>query len=459
MIRTHKSGVAEIAPPPGPQSISPLGLMRPVQNDPIGFLTQVVNDYGGTAKFRAGLWPVYVIAEPASVRHVLLTNQRNYSKNTFTYQMARSVAGEGLLTLDGDDWHSRRRLLQPIFSKSRIAKLDTIIGEITQKHLEKWTVAAEMGQPIDVGGEVNRLTLSIAAKAFFDVDIEAESDEITNAVGALSSTFTARCRSPLAASVGLLGLPLPTHRTLQSALDVLTSVVDDIIADVRKRPDPGQNILSQIIQAGDDKTSQKLTDQELHTEVRTLLLAGHETTARALTWAFYLLSKHSDVADKIAHEVHANCADTPPTSTEVPHLRYMNAALDETLRLYPSAWAFSRRAESDDVVCGYHVPKGARLLVSPYLLHHNSAFWPDPDEFKPERFLNNNSIVPDSYIPFGMGPRQCIGKRFALLEAQIILATIVSKFTLHPISNFENTPAPSSTLTPTHPIQLKLILR
>lgn len=462
VIRQAHPNAASYPLPPGPTSYHPLGYMNAMNVDPLRFFLQLAQQHGGITQFRAGFWPVYLVAGPTAIRHLLRDNPANYSKDTFTYRMVRSVTGNGLLTSDGEEWHQRRRLLQPIFARDRVAHYDSQIIESTRAMLERWQHHAAKGQPIDVGAEITRLTLNIACKTFFDVDFsEQTTGPVQDAVLTLSRAFTTRFRSKTAPLWGLLGFPTPDNPQLSQARSTLTAVVDQVIQRLEKVDTPAGHVLAQLTQTKDPDTGRQLSRQELQTEVLTLLLAGHDTTARALTWAFYLLAKHSDVQDHLASVIEAAGDTHVLAGAALGNLPYLHMVVEETLRLYPPVWAFSRRAEADDVVDGYRVPKGARILVSPYVAHRLPDIWPEPERFNPERFgeVAAAQRPEHAYLPFGAGPRQCIGRRFAMLELELVLALVMRQFAVRLGTSDSIYPEASTTLTPNRPIYLHLTQR
>lgn len=443
--------------PPGPTGQYPLALMRRIQKEPLIALRQIADQYDGFARFRTGPWNVYLVAHPNPVREILRDQQRSFSKNTFTYNMVKSVAGPGLLTLSGEEWRTRRRLMQPIFSKTRIDKLDEIVTAATERMLTQWQSAVDMGMHVDAGEAMNELTLGIAAKAFFDVEID-QSREIQMATNIHSTQFSNQVRSPLAAIWGLLGLPTITGPKFRHAHHILQQAVRQIIEEMRQPENNSDALVAQLACATHEDTGIGLTDADLQTEVLTLLIAGHETSAKLLTWALYLLSRHEEVFARLQTEIRYNLQDKIPSAADVAELPFLNQVIDETLRLYPSAWAFSRRCEENVSICGFHVPKGARILVSPYLLHRHPEFWPNPDTFDPNRFSSNikETSPAHAFIPFGAGPRQCIGKRFALVETRLILAQIAARFTIRAASQAPVQAEAGATLSPESPIQIVL---
>lgn len=462
MIQLPRSSIGNFPLPPGPTTYHPLGYMNAMTLDPLCFLHELALAHGGIARFRAGFWPVYLVSGPTAIRHLLRDNPANYSKNTFTYRMARSVAGNGLLTSDGQEWHQRRRLLQPIFARNHIAHYDAQITAVTSVTLSQWQQLAEQGKPVDVSAEMTLLTLNIACKTFFNLDIvDQETASVREAVLTLSQAFTKRFRSKTAPLWGLLGFPTPNNPALSRAQATLNGVVEQAIHSLAQVETSSSNVLAQLIQTSDPETGQRLSRQALQTEILTLLLAGHETTARGLTWALYLLAKHTEVQSHLVDTLDALGKANTLRLQDLSELPYLRMVVEETLRLYPPVWAFSRRAEADDLVDGYRVPKGARILISPYVAHRLPMFWPEPERFEPERFTEESAAQrPEhTYLPFGAGPRQCIGKRFAMLELQLVLAMIIQQYCVQLVSPEMVKPEASTTLTPSRPIYLQLTKR
>lgn len=446
--------------PPRSAARSFLGDMRKAQADPLGFLLKLGLEHNGFARFHAGLWDVYLVAHPGPIEEMLRDHYASYSKRTFTYNMIRSVSGEGLLTLDGEEWHERRRLLQPIFSKEQVARLDQVVTSATLEMLDAWEQAAQIGTHIDLIEEINRLTLTIATQAFFGINLR-ESQVLRNAVNDLSVAYAERIRSKWFALWALLGRFSPTNQRAISARKLLDRITRQIIHELRSQSPSEDNLLTQLATAQHADSGKQLSESELQAEVSTLLLAGHETTARALSWCLYLLSQHAEIAHKAAFEANQALADRTPTFGDIGNLEYTHWVVQEALRLYPSVYAFSRRAERDDTVCGYRVPKGTKILVSPFVLHRLPDIWPNPDEFQPERFSpeQSNTRSPHAYIPFGAGPRQCIGRRFAMLEMRLIVPMILQRFQLECTSPIPVLPAALGTLTPQSPIHFRLTHR
>jgi cytochrome P450 len=438
----------QIPLPPGPTN-GVLGSLRAVQSDTLGFLTETAQKHGGLFRFRAGVVPVYVVAAPEAIHRVLVDNAGNYSKNTFTYRGTVSVIGHSVFNSDGEVWLRKRRIMQPVFQSSRFHMLEGIVAAACERTAERWSSGT-----VDAGADMVQLALEIAADAFFGLDVRPESRRIGEAVNTLADAFTRRYTSAAAALWGMVNLPLTSGRNVREARSVLYATIDAIMA--RGIQSQGESLTASLLQAADPEGGSALSPDELKAELLTLLIAGHETTAYALAWCWYLLAHHNVIQKQVRKEAVSVLGSRPATLEDLPQLPYLRQVLDETLRLYPSAWGFTRRAEQEDVVMGRRVPKGARLVISPYVAHRLPDVWERPDEFIPDRFTPAvaQARSPYAYIPFGAGPRQCIGKRFALIEAQLVLANLVRRFAVTPADSAPVPPTAQATLRPTRPIRL-----
>lgn len=428
--------------PPAARTHSLLGELRPFQDNPLTYLVRLSREVGNVARFRAGFWDIYLVAHPDAISELLVAQHTALSKNTFTNQILRTVAGDGLLTMEGEAWRERRQLLQPLFGRNQMVEFAKIVTLVTQARIEKWQTFVDHASDLDVGREMSALALEIACKAFFDIDIADSQEEIRNALNTLSEVFVQRTRSRLAALWGLFGFPAFGQQRLHAATQALDSISLSIVSQLRSRQPLADTPLSDV--------ARTLSEREFCAEVRTLLVAGHETTAKALTWALYLLSQYPEIADRLAQS-----ADDPADASDQ---HYSQQVAEEVLRLYPPAWTMSRRAEQELIVGGYRIPKGARIMISPYVTHRLPAFWPDPERFDPERHTAKQKEHRHAYalIPFGAGGHQCIGRRFALQEMQLILPMIVQQFHLSLASVPPILPAPQNTLTPTPSVLLQI---
>ena len=367
------------------------------------------------------------------------------------------MLGTGLFNSDGELWVRRRRILQPVFQGDSLSELDGIIQHYVGQTVERWRHAADRNETVDAGQEMTDLALRIAVKLFFGMEVEGDQAEIAGAIDTLVREYAARFRSPLAALWNMTGFPTPSNRRVQAAQARLNRVVTDITRNLRTN---GECLTGYLAGAVDTDTGQPLTSDELRAEVMTLLIAGHETTAMALTWTVYLLSRHPQVQTELRKDVQDGLAGRSPALADLPQLGNVRTVIEEALRLYPPAWAFSRRASTDDIIGGYQIPAGARLMISPFITHRLPEFWTEPEEFRPSRFAPKEAEGRDpyAYIPFGAGPRQCIGRRMALSEATLIVASLAQHFTL---TSDDGSPVPPDalvTLRPGRPVLLRPVL-
>lgn len=411
--------------PPGPSPFS--GLPKAPPNDPDFFrqLAGLQAEFGDVVKIGFPGLQRYIVLHPDDVQHVLQENYRNYTKDCFEYSMLRLALGRGLVTSDGDLWRRQRQLSAPAFTPKRVATFAPTMTAATSEMLDRWAGVARRGEAIDLVPEMMDVTLRIVANALFGFATEDESREIAPAFGVVMELLMSR--SPLSPP---LWLPTPANLRFRRGLGVLHRIVDAIIDARRREPGDRGDLLSGLMAARDEETGAAMDDELLRDEVLTLLLAGHETTAMALTWCAYRLSGHPDVRRKLQHEVDTSLAGRTPGFGDVGALSYTRMVIDESMRLHPPVWAIARVATEADAVGGYPVAPGRVLFLSPYATHRHPEFWPNPEGFDPERFTPEavRERHRFAYFPFAAGARVCIGNTFALLEAQLILAMIAQRF-------------------------------
>jgi cytochrome P450 len=415
-----------------------------MHHDPLGFLL-ATRQYGDVVGMRFVFSPAYMIYHPDDVKHVLQENHVNYNKDLFTYHVLQPVVGLGLLTNDGDSWLHQRRLMQPAFHRKRLAAYATQMTEATETMLAEWEEHEQDARPLDVAEEMMRLTLGIVGQGLFSLDLSQETSKVGEAVTTLVKLMGDYVYAPFPP----IGIPTPRNRHMQAAIHELDTVVAGIIRQRRVEDTDTGDLLSMLLSARDEDTGEGMTDQQARDEVMTLLIAGHETTANTLIWAWYLLSQHPDVENKLHAELATVLGGKAPTVDQLPQLTYTTMVLQETLRLYPPAWILSRKALADDELSGFFIPQGSMVIVSPYATHRHPAFWEEPEAFDPERFTPERVAARHhyAYCPFGGGPRLCIGSNFAMMEAQLVLATVAQRYRL--------------SLTPGHPVvpEAKITLR
>lgn len=440
--------------PPGPRPVIPGANFIAIRRDPIRFLTGLAEQYGDLVYFKLGPQPVFLLNNPDYIRDALVTHNRNFMKGE-GLQRAKRLLGEGLLTSEGEFHLRQRRLAQPAFHRQRIAGYAATMVEYAARTRDEWRA----GETRDIAREMMRLTLAIAGKTLFDADVESEADEIGEA---LTTTFDLFNRVSLPFAQWLDRLPLPATKRFQKARQRLDSTIYRIINERRAAAVDRGDLLSMLIAARDDEgDGTGMTDEQLRDEAMTIFLAGHETTANALTWTWYLLSQHPEVAARFHAEIDEALRGRLPSAEDFPRLRYTEMVLAESMRLYPPAWLIGRRALSDYQINGYRIPARSILLLSQFVTHHDARFFPDPFRFDPERWTPEarESRPKFSYFPFGGGPRLCIGEHFAWMEGVLVLATIAQRFRMRLAPGHPVEMQPLVTLRPEHGMKMILEAR
>ncbi len=447
---------AHPAVPPGPPRHLLFGNAREVRQ--LGahlFALNNMQQYGKICHYHILRWPVYLMSHPDYIKHVLQDNHRNYGKDTFAYRALRLILGYGLVTSEGAFWLRQRRLAQPAFHRQRIEAFGAIMTHATHAMLDRWAQVAETEQVFDVAQEMSRLTLRIAGETLFNIDLTDEADEVGRALTLGLQEVTSRLTRPLALP---LVVPTPQNRRFIRARDTLDQVVYGIIAERRCADVDRGDLLSMFMLAEDEETGERMNDQQLRDEIMTMMLAGYETTANALIWTWYVLAQHPEVEAKLAAELADVLDGRVPTIADLPNLPYTLMVIQESMRLYPPVYMFSRSAMQDDEIGGYRVPAGTTVSMSPYAIHRHPDFWDQPETFDPERFTPDRIAERHrfAYIPFAAGPRQCIGNTFALTEAQLVLATVAQRYRLRLVDGHPVEPRAAITLRPRYGIQVTL---
>lgn len=420
-------------------------MLPAIRRNPTGVFLTDAHRFGDVVYFRIGPRRGFLITNPADIRHVLQDNARIYHKSPL-YDKLRVSIGKGLLTSEDDFWLRQRRIAQPAFHRQRIATLAGVMAEEARGVAAEWQTIASRGQQVDVDEEMMRLTRTVVLRALLGADLGPFTAKVDDAWTIINQRIGESFWS-----LGLTDrLPTPGHRRFQAARAVLQGAVDHVISQRRRSLSDSGDLLSMLMSARDEETGEAMSDEQLRVEVTTFLLAGQETTSLALTWTWYLLSQHPGAQRRLEEEIDGVLNGRPPEYTDLVNLPYTRMVLDEAMRLYPPAWGFSRQALTDDELGGFHLPRGWLAFVIPYVLHRLPAFWPqpeafDPDRFSPERSEDRPKFV---YLPFGAGPRQCIGNQFALIEAQLVIATLAQAYRLHLVPGHRVEPWPLITLRP-----------
>ena len=419
--------------PPGPRNFPLAGNLYSFRANPLVFLAKAAREYGDVVYFRVVRQHLHLLNHPDHVRDILVTNQNNFIKSR-ALQRAKILLGEGLLTSEGQHHLRQRRLVQPAFHRDRLAAYATAMTECAVR----WRERIQPG-PMDISKEMPQLTLAIVAKTLFSADVESEAQEIGAAMTSILEMFRVLLM-PFAEYFDKL--PLPSTRRLEKARARLDATIYGLIAERRRSGVDTGDLLSMLLLAQDEGDG--MSDQQVRDEALTLFLAGHETTANALTWTWYLLSQNPEVERRLHEEIDAVLGGRPPELSDVPELRYSEMILAEALRLYPPAWAIGRKAIAPFTVGQYQIPAGSIVILSPYLVQRDPRWFPDSERFDPERWRmeGRDSRPKFSYFPFGGGARVCIGERFAWMEGVLAMAAIAQKwrFRLDPGQNIEPLP-------------------
>jgi cytochrome P450 len=402
-------------------------MLPAMRRDPMAVFMSAARRFGDVAYLKIGPRRGFLITNPADVRHVLQDNARNYHKSPL-YAKLRMSIGNGLLTSEDEFWLRQRRIAQPAFHRQRIAGLARVMADAARETASAWQPIAARGEPVDVDEQMMRLTRTVVLRALLGADLGPSATDLDQAWTVINQHIGESFWS-----LGLTDtLPTAKQRRFQAARAVLRAAVDHVISQRRRSPSDNADLLSMLLSARDEETGEAMTDEQLRVEVTTFLLAGQETTSLALTWTWYLLSQHRAAQQRLEDEIDSVLGGRPPEFSDLANLPYTRMVIDEAMRLYPPAWGFSRQALADDRLGGFHLPRGWLAFVVPYVLHRLPAFWKDPDAFDPDRFSPERSADRPKfvYLPFGAGPRQCIGNHFALIEAQLIVATLAQRYRL-----------------------------
>jgi len=396
-----------------------------IRNDQLGFMTDTRAAYGDVVQFPVPNTTAYMISHPDDVDHVMRVHARTYGKDTIQYRSLQLVTGEGLLAADTGPWRRQRRLVQPAFHHEAVAGVADHVRIATDHLLAQWDQLPD-GSVVDFDAAMKHTALETVGRALFSTDLSGDAERLAAATMDGLDVIVARARNPI-----VFPQWLPTRRNRQLAR-CLTALDESVAAMVAERqvngPRTPPDMLDLLLGAtdGDDR----FTVSQVRDQVVTFLVAGHETVANNLVWTWWHLASHPDVQQQVRAEADAVLAGRFPTLADYANLTYARAVIDESLRLNPPGWVVSRKNDEPDQLRGYEIPAGSLLIVSPYVIHRHPDFWDRPEQFDPTRFLpaTTQRPTPGMYLPFGTGPRQCIGRDFALYEAVLMLAAIVQRY-------------------------------
>lgn len=437
--------------PPGPKHTFTLRTVVAYRRGAHLFFADMARRYGDISHFRFSGLDAFLINHPDYIKDVLVTNHQNFIKG-LALQRAKRLLGEGLLTSEGEFHRRQRRLVQPAFHRQRIASYAGIMTDYAARARGRW----HDGETLDIAEEMMRLTLAIVGKTLFDADVESQAQEVGEAMSVVMNLFNTLT---IPFFELLEKLPLPQMQRFKKARGRLDRIIYRLIDERRRSGQDRGDLLSMLLLAQDEEgQSGGMTDVQVRDEALTIFLAGHETTANALTWTWYLLSQNPAAEARLHEELQAVLGSRAPTVEDFPRLRYTEMVLAESMRLFPPAWAIGRRAIEECEIGGYTVPAGSLVLMSQYVMQRDARYFPDPERFDPERWTPEarESRPQFSYFPFGGGPRRCIGEGFAWLEGVLLLATLAQHWQMRLVPNHPVGLRPVITLRPKHGMRMTI---
>jgi cytochrome P450 len=421
--------------PPGPRSKIPLGHLFSFRRDSIGFLKRIANDYGDIVHFKIGPIRIVLLNHPELIKEVLTTQHQNFSKGR-PLQMAKELLGEGLLTSEGEFHKRQSRLIQPAFHRNMIESFVPAMMKCVTRLMNSW----EDGMEVEIKDEMTRTSIEIAGMTLFNSDIEHETPEISKALDTATSLFG---RIPLPFSEWLLKIPLPDTLRFFRAKKRLDGTINRMINERRRNKIDNGDLISLLLRSQNEKADGGgMSDQQIRDEAITLFLTAFDTTSTALTWTWYLLSQNPEAEAELHEELDRVLNGRLPTAEDIAQLKYTRMVIGESMRIYPPSYVIPRQALEDFPIDKYIVPRGSIVLVSPYLIHHDPRFYPEPEKFNP-RAWEKHSHGQNSkyeYFPFSRGPRSCIGEPFAWMQGILVLASIAQSWRIK--------------LVPDHPVEL-----
>jgi cytochrome P450 len=430
-----------------------VGNLAEFARDPLDFLTSCARTYGDLVSFRLGAWPARLLNHPDLFEQLFITHNRSFIKHRFFWRHVEALFGSGLLTSEGDFWLRQRRLAQPAFHRERIAEYARVMVELSDAASATWRV----GETRDIHHEMMDLTLRIVVKTLFAVDAPKDVAAFGAAFDSAVKEIAARFRRPFKIPDRI---PTPGNLRYRAAIRMIDAFIQRIIDERRREAGDRGDLLSMLLSARDEDGS-SMTDGQVRDESVTLFLAGHETTAIALSWVWMLLSQHPDADARLAEELRLVLDGRAPTAADLPRLTYTQAIVQEGLRLYPPAWVIGRESVAECDIGGYRMPAGTTVFVSPWVMHRDARYYDRPEAFFPERWLDDSrSRLPRyAYLPFGAGQRLCIGNGFAMTEATMLLAALARRFRPSLNSAERIVPFPTITLRPSVPMWMTLKAR
>ncbi len=419
----------------------------------LSYNVELTKNYGDTFQIDLGYLQFYVTSNPDYIKQILQTNQKNYVKSE-AYTKLKMGLGNGLVTSEGDYWRKQRRLSQPVFYKNNLENLFQDMGRSMIEFLD--ASEQQRGTEIDISKEMMKLTATIVLRALFNVEESQDLDSIYGSMDVMQNYIMKHVQSPLWSPFYFL---TSSHRDFKLSMEDMDNLIYGMMHNRRKSGEKKADLLQMLMDVEDADTGEKMTDIQLRDELTTLFSAGHETSANALAWTFYMLAQYPNVVEKIREEANQLLPNKEiPTFEQLRQLTYTEQVINEGMRLFPPAWAIGRRAIADDVWGDFELKKEVNIICQIYIMHRSEALWENPEVFNPDRFEPEQvkARPKHHFLPFGAGPRMCIGNHFAMMEMQLILATIVQRFDFEVVENHPIELDPLITLRPKYGIKLKM---
>ena len=449
--------------PPTAEGETFIGSAKDFAEDTLGFIEKNIPIHGHIFqlksiffKFISHFDRVVVVSDPDLVKHILQTNNKNYVKS-YGYRVLKVLLGEGLLTSEGDFWRKQRRLIQPGFHRDRLSSFVKTYADLGQDLVDEWSKVPD-GTEIDVSKGFMETTLNIVSKAMFSTDVADAMEVVNREFDYANERLIDRIKKPFPLP---LWMPLPQIIREKNSYEAIKKVVADIIEKRRVSTEKYDDLLAMLMEIEDADSGEKMSNQQIQDEVITIFLAGHETTAVALTWLAHCMDENPEVVDKLLEEEKRVLDGRKPELADLPKLEYTRMVIDETLRLYPPAWIIGRHALGPDKLGEYDITTDTNCLIPVYYIHRDPEYWEKPEQFIPERFTKEKNQTRHKfvYFPFGGGPRLCIGNNFALMEMQVIVPMVFRAFKLAKSKNFKFKKDPLITMRPEPHMKMVLTKR
>lgn len=440
--------------PPGPGAMATLRMMPGLVRDPLGTMISVPATHGDIVRMKLGPTLLYLLTHPDHAKYVLQDNYTNYRKSSIYHEFSVLLGDGQLTTNDMDYWRRQRKLIHPPFSRSNVERFAEQIAQSADSMLQRWEPFADSQQPLDIYADFMELLLSITGKILFSIDLGRESPQVAEAMQVAFDFIMKRVNAPVKLP---RDFPTPSRRRVARHVGKLDGIVLRLIEERRRDNVDRGDLLSSLIMARDE-AGQGMSDDNVRDEIKTLLVAGHESPANALSWACYLLSLNPDKEELLATEVAEVLGDRRPAFADLPNLPYTRMVLEEAMRLYPPAWVVEREPLADDEIAGHRIKAGARVTMFMYQIHRHPDFWDDPEAFEPARFApdNGNARHRYAFFPFSGGPRVCLGRDLSMVEMVLTLAMVMQRFTFRLDPTHPVVPLPSVNLRPQHGIRMRL---